>query len=101
MLCNVHINVKLFLNDTSCEFDIHNGFDFPQVGWITFFLSSVLDNLTSTIVMISLLRKLVKDPDQRRCAILSELLKFFIAVSCFYCKDSGVYSCDRITGLIR
>lgn len=36
------------------------------VGWITFFLSSVLDNLTSTIVMISLLRKLVKDPDQRR-----------------------------------
>lgn len=36
------------------------------VGWFTFFLSSVLDNLTSTIVMVSLLRKLVKDPEQRR-----------------------------------
>ncbi|KAG0578967.1 hypothetical protein M758_4G055300 [Ceratodon purpureus] len=36
------------------------------IGWITFFLSSVLDNLTSTIVMVSLLRKLIKDPDQRR-----------------------------------
>ncbi|CAI9786293.1 unnamed protein product [Fraxinus pennsylvanica] len=29
------------------------------VGFVTFFLSSVLDNLTSTIVMVSLLRKLV------------------------------------------
>lgn len=29
------------------------------VGFMTFFLSSVLDNLTSTIVMVSLLRKLV------------------------------------------
>lgn len=37
-----------------------------QVGGITFFLSSVLDNLTSTIVMVSLLRKLVTDPEQRR-----------------------------------
>lgn len=36
------------------------------VGGITFFLSSVLDNLTSTIVMVSLLRKLVKDPEYRR-----------------------------------
>jgi len=36
------------------------------VGGITFFLSSVLDNLTSTIVMVSLLRKLVTDPEQRR-----------------------------------
>ncbi len=35
------------------------------VGWITFFLSSVLDNLTTTIVMISLLRKLVHDSKTR------------------------------------
>ncbi|GAQ84367.1 Na+/H+ antiporter [Klebsormidium nitens] len=33
---------------------------------ITFFLSSILDNLTTTIVMVSLLRKLVPDPEQRR-----------------------------------
>lgn len=35
------------------------------LGWMTFFLSSVLDNLTTTIVMISLLRKLVPDRDKR------------------------------------
>jgi len=32
---------------------------------LTFFLSAVLDNLTTTIVMISLLRKLVKDQQMR------------------------------------
>lgn len=42
------------------------GFGCEQVGGITFFLSSVLDNLTSTIVMVSLLRKLVADPKRRR-----------------------------------
>eukprot|EP00850_Spirogloea_muscicola_P016249 SM000130S27136 [mRNA] locus=s130:388509:391235:- [translate_table: standard] len=36
------------------------------VGIITFFLSSILDNLTSTIVMVSLLRKLVRNPDLRK-----------------------------------
>ena len=37
------------------------------VGGITFFMSAILDNLTSTIVMVSLLRKLVKDdPEQRK-----------------------------------
>jgi Na+/H+ antiporter NhaD/arsenite permease-like protein len=36
------------------------------VGGITFCMSAVLDNLTSTIVMVSLLRKLVKDPEQRK-----------------------------------
>lgn len=36
------------------------------IAWITFFLSSVLDNLTTTIVMISLLRKLVHDTQTRR-----------------------------------
>ncbi len=35
------------------------------VGFITFFLSSVLDNLTTTIVMISLLRKLIKNDNDR------------------------------------
>ena len=35
------------------------------VGLITFFLSAALDNLTTTIVMISLLRKLVSDKEER------------------------------------
>lgn len=35
------------------------------VGIITFFLSAALDNLTTTIVMISLLRKLVDDKETR------------------------------------
>jgi len=33
---------------------------------VTFFLSSVLDNLTTSIVMVSLLRKLVHDAQQRK-----------------------------------
>jgi Na+/H+ antiporter NhaD/arsenite permease-like protein len=36
-----------------------------MVGFITFFLSAALDNLTTTIVMVSLLRKLVKDQHER------------------------------------
>jgi Na+/H+ antiporter NhaD/arsenite permease-like protein len=35
------------------------------VSWLTFFLSAVLDNLTTTIVMISLLKKLIRDHDKR------------------------------------
>jgi Na+/H+ antiporter NhaD/arsenite permease-like protein len=35
------------------------------LGGITFFLSAVLDNLTTTIVMISMLRKLVDDQEKR------------------------------------
>lgn len=35
------------------------------VGFIAFFLSSVLDNLTTTIVMISLLQKLVEESEDR------------------------------------
>ncbi len=35
------------------------------VSFITFFLSAVLDNLTTTIVIVSLLRKLIKNPDDR------------------------------------
>jgi Na+/H+ antiporter NhaD/arsenite permease-like protein len=36
------------------------------VAWLTFFLSAVLDNLTTTIVMVSLLRKLVHDTGLRK-----------------------------------
>jgi Na+/H+ antiporter NhaD/arsenite permease-like protein len=35
------------------------------VSWLAFFLSSVLDNLTTTIVFVSLLRRLVPDPKER------------------------------------
>jgi len=35
------------------------------IGFITFFLSAALDNLTTTIVMVSLLRKLVKEQHER------------------------------------
>ena len=35
------------------------------VGFITFFLSAILDNLTTTIVLISLLRKLIPDKKDR------------------------------------
>ncbi len=35
------------------------------VAWVTFFLSSVLDNLTTTIVVVSLLRKLVAERETR------------------------------------
>jgi Na+/H+ antiporter NhaD/arsenite permease-like protein len=35
------------------------------IGLITFFLSAILDNLTTTIVLISLLRKLIKDKNDR------------------------------------
>jgi Na+/H+ antiporter NhaD/arsenite permease-like protein len=35
------------------------------IAWITFFLSAVLDNLTSTIVMVTLSRKLVEDSKMR------------------------------------
>lgn len=59
--------------------DAHNGFDIITaritqtdmrkllwtVAFITFFLSAVLDNLTTTIVIISLLRKLIRDHKDR------------------------------------
>ena len=35
------------------------------IGFITFFLSSILDNLTTTIIMVSLLQKLIKSKDDR------------------------------------
>lgn len=59
--------------------DTHNGFDFITtrisqtdkrkllwiISFVTFFLSAIIDNLTSTIVIISLLRKLIKDEKDR------------------------------------
>jgi Na+/H+ antiporter NhaD/arsenite permease-like protein len=59
--------------------DVHQGFDVVTsriktqhlgkllwlVSWITFFLSSVLDNLTTAIVMVSMLRKLLKNRTER------------------------------------
>src|SRR5712672_3577259 len=59
--------------------DAHNGFEVITslirtrkqvtlmwlVGFVTFFLSAVLDNLTTTIVMISLMRKLLGDHSDR------------------------------------
>jgi len=36
-----------------------------MIGFITFFLSAALDNLTTTIVMVSLLRKLIKEQHER------------------------------------
>ena len=35
------------------------------IGFITFFLSAILDNLTTMIVMISLLRKIIADKEER------------------------------------
>lgn len=59
--------------------DAHNGFEIITkrinqrskrkllwiISFITFFLSPALDNLTTTIVMISLIRKLLDDPKDR------------------------------------
>jgi Na+/H+ antiporter NhaD/arsenite permease-like protein len=39
---------------------------FWTIGFLTFFLSAILNNLTVTIVMVSLLRKLIPDDDDRR-----------------------------------
>jgi hypothetical protein len=36
------------------------------IGVLAFFMSSILDNLTTTIVMISLLRKIVPNPNLRK-----------------------------------
>ncbi len=59
--------------------DAHNGFDIITsrikqtdkrkllwiIAFITFFLSAILDNLTTTIVIVSLLRKLIKEEKDR------------------------------------
>lgn len=53
------------------------------IGTITFFMSAVLDNLTSTIVMVSLLRKLIRDPETR---------KFFGAVVVLAANAGGAWT---------
>jgi Na+/H+ antiporter NhaD/arsenite permease-like protein len=59
--------------------DAHHGFRFITdriktldvrkllwiICWVTFFLSAILDNLTTAIVMVSLTRKLVQDTEKR------------------------------------
>lgn len=59
--------------------DVHDGFEVITdrirtnkkrhllwlIGFITFFLSAILDNLTTTIVMVSLLRKIIGDREDR------------------------------------
>jgi NhaD family Na+/H+ antiporter len=59
--------------------DAHNGFEAITarintrslaslmwlVGFVSFFLSAILDNLTTTIVMVSLVRKLLRERDDR------------------------------------
>ena len=59
--------------------DAHNGFEVItarikttklatlmwMIGFVSFFLSAILDNLTTTIVMVSLMKKLLKERDDR------------------------------------
>jgi len=59
--------------------DVHDGFEIITrtikttdkrkllwiIGFLSFFLSAILDNLTTTIVMVSLVRKLVSDKNDR------------------------------------
>nr|AQN76138.1 Na+/H+ antiporter [Populus euphratica] len=51
------------------------------VGFVTFLLSAVLDNLTSTIVMISLLRKLVPPSEYRRDLIVPSVVSLAVPLS--------------------
>jgi Na+/H+ antiporter NhaD/arsenite permease-like protein len=53
------------------------------VSFITFFLSALLDNLTTTIVIISLLRKLIKDKEDRL---------FFVGVVVIAANAGGAWS---------
>lgn len=53
------------------------------IAFITFFLSAVLDNLTTTIVIISLLRKLIKDQKDRL---------FFAGITVIAANSGGAWS---------
>lgn len=53
------------------------------VSFITFFLSAILDNLTTTIVIVSLLRKLIADKEQRL---------FFIGMTVIAANAGGAWS---------
>ena len=77
--------------------DAHHGFHFVSkliktsqpaklmwiAGFITFFLSSVLDNLTTAIVMVTLLRKLVSDKSTRM---------YFVGVVVIAANAGGAWS---------
>lgn len=77
--------------------DAHHGFRFITdkiktknsvrllwiICWITFFLSAVLDNLTSTIVMVSLVRKLVPD---------REIKLFFVGMIVIAANAGGAWT---------
>jgi Na+/H+ antiporter NhaD/arsenite permease-like protein len=77
--------------------DAHNGFDVITtriktsqlstlmwlVGFVTFFLSAILDNLTTTIVMISLIRKLLDKHEDRR---------FFAGIIVIAANSGGAWS---------
>ena len=77
--------------------DAHDGFDVITaritqtdkrkllwlVSFITFFLSAILDNLTTTIVVISLLRKLIKDDKDRL---------FFVGIVVVAANAGGAWS---------
>src|SRR6188768_2015892 len=53
------------------------------VSFITFFLSAILDNLTTTIVIVSMLRKLIVDKEQRL---------FFIGMTVIAANAGGAWS---------
>lgn len=53
------------------------------IALITFFLSAILDNLTTAIVMVSVLRKLIKEPEKR---------KFFAGVVIIAANAGGAWS---------
>ncbi len=53
------------------------------IGLLAFFLSAVLDNLTTAIVMVSLLRKIISDADQR---------KFFAGIVIIAANAGGAWS---------
>ncbi|CAN5218059.1 sodium:proton antiporter NhaD [soil metagenome] len=53
------------------------------IAWVTFFMSAALDNLTTTIVMVSLLRKLIHDKDQRM---------LFVGVTIIAANAGGAWS---------
>lgn len=77
--------------------DLHDGFQIitdristksaKKLIWIvciiTFFLSAVLDNLTTTIVIVSLLRKLIADKEQRL---------FFVGMTVVAANAGGAWS---------
>lgn len=53
------------------------------IGLIAFFLSAILDNLTTSIVMVSLLRKIISNADQR---------KFFAGIVIIAANAGGAWS---------